>query len=93
MQATISEQIKSAVAEWARSAYDSDEIVVGTAAEDDVDDEEGIRFLVDYAVRHEGQWMVAEVWLQDGGIVSINDLGEGLPLDDATWPWPMAENS
>lgn len=93
MQEDLSDQIKSAVAAWARSAYDSNDIVVGIAAEDDIDDEDGIRYLVDYAVRQEGQWMVAEVWVQDGDIVNINDLGEGLPLDDADWPWPVAENN
>jgi len=93
MQKGLTVRIKSAVAEWARSAYESDEIVVGAAAEDDIDDEDGTRYLVDYAVRQEGQWLVAEVWVLDGKIVGINDVGEGLPLDDSDWPWPVVENS
>jgi hypothetical protein len=93
MQEELADQIKAAVAEWARTIYDSDEIVVGMAAEDEIDDEDGTRYLVDYAVRQEGQWLVAEVWVQDGDIVGINDLGEGLPLDNAEWPWPVAENN
>lgn len=92
MQEELADQIKAAVAKWARAAYGSDEIVIGTAAEDEIDDEDGTRYLVDYAVRQEGQWLVAEVWVQDGDIVDINDLGEGLPLDNAEWPWPVAEN-
>jgi hypothetical protein len=93
MQKGLTARIISAVARWARSTYDSDEVVVGAAAEDEMDIEDGMRYLVDYAVRQEGQWMVAEVWVQDGAIVGINDLGEGLPLDDADWPWPVVENS
>lgn len=93
MQEGLTARIKSAVVKWAWSTYDSDEVVVGAAAEDEIDDEDGTRYLVDYAVRQEGQWMVAEVWVQDGAIVGINDLGEGLPLDDADWPWPVVENS
>jgi hypothetical protein len=93
MQENLSEQIRSAVAKWAQSTYDNDEIVVGMAAEDEIDDEEGTRYLVDYAVRQEGQWLVAEVWVLGDSIVGINDLGEGLPLDDAEWPWPVVENN
>jgi hypothetical protein len=93
MQDRLADRIKSAVAKWARSAYKGGEIVVGMAAEDEVDDEDGTRYLVDYAVRQEGQWLVAEVWVQDDLIVSINDLGEGLPLDDSEWPWPVVENN
>ncbi len=93
MQEELASQIKAAVAEWAQSTYGSDEIVVGMAAEDEIDDEDGTRYLVDYAVRQEGQWLVAEVWVQDAAIVSINDLGEGLPLDNAEWPWPVVENN
>jgi hypothetical protein len=93
MQEDIAARIKSAVIKWAQSVYASDEIVIGMAAADDIDDEDGTRYLVDYAVRQEGQWLVAEVWVQNGVIVGINDLGEGLPLDDSEWPWPVAENN
>ena len=27
-----------------------------------------------------------------GAILNINDLGEGLPLDNAEWPWPAVED-
>ncbi|MGD2078677.1 MAG: hypothetical protein PVH18_09860 [Chloroflexota bacterium] len=93
MEEELLAQIKSAMVEWARTAYDSDEIVIGMAAEDDVDDEDGARYLVDFAVRQEGQWLVAEVWVAEGKILDINDLGEGLPLDNSEWPWPVAENN
>lgn len=93
MLENLPDRIRSAVAEWARSVYESDEIIVGMAAEDDIDDEDGTRYLVDYAARQEGQWMVAEVWVQDDAILGINDLGEGLPLENSEWPWPVAKNN
>lgn len=93
MQEELLARIKSAVAKWAKAAYDSDEIIIGMAAEDDIEDEEGTRYLVDYAVRREGQWLVAEVWVENNTILTINDLGEGLPLDNSDWPWPAVENN
>ncbi len=93
MQEELLAHIKSAVASWARAAYDSNEIVIGMAAEDEIDDEDGTRYLVDYAVRQEGQWLVAEVWVDNGAILNINDLGEGLPLDNSEWPWPVAKSN
>lgn len=100
MEATIEEQIKAAVLDWAILTYHTQEIVVGSAARDgaeysgisnsgaDVGEDDAGRYLVDYAVRAVGRWLVAEVWLNDQSIFSINDMGEGLPLEDARWPWP-----
>ena len=94
MQEELLAQIKSSVESWAQTTFASDEVIVGTASEDDAkDDEDGMRVLVDFAVRQEGRWMIAEVWMDDGVILSINDLGEGLPLDDSEWPWPAVEKS
>lgn len=93
MQEELLDRIKSSVESWARATFESDDVIVGLASEDDVeDDEDGTRFLVDFAVRQEGRWLVAEVWVDDGVILSINDLGEGLPLDGSEWPWPAVEN-
>ena len=50
--------------------------------------DEADRYLVDFAVRTVGRWLVAEVWVFDGRILGVNDIGEGLPLEDAVWPWP-----
>jgi hypothetical protein len=92
-------QIKAAVAEWASQSHGTNEIVIGMAAEDEdqedglEDDEEGERYLVDFAVRSVGHWLVAEVWVSDGAILGLNDLGEGLPIDGAEWPWPAEETS
>ena len=93
MQEEMLAQIKSAVTTWVRAAYAGDEVVIGMAAEDDIESDDGIRYLVDYAVRREGQWLLAEVWIKNGAILSINDVGEGLPLDNSEWPWPVNGNS
>jgi hypothetical protein len=93
MQEELLAQIRTAVIAWARATYDDHDVVVRMVAADDIEDEDGTRYLADYAVRREDQWQVAEVWVKDGEILNINDLGEGLPLDDAEWPWPAVENS
>jgi hypothetical protein len=86
-------KITAAVISWAKKSLDTDEIIVGSAAEDDIEDEEATRYLVDFAVRSVGHWSIAEVWVFDGKILSVNDLGEGLPLEDAGWPWTAEETS
>jgi hypothetical protein len=92
-------QIKTAVKDWASRSHNTNQIVIGMAAEDEDPedrleyDEEGERYLVDFAVRSVGNWLVAEVWVADGVILDINDLGEGLPIDGAEWPWPLEEPS
>jgi hypothetical protein len=96
MEATLEQQIKSAVLDWASLAYRTQEIIVGSAAQDGAEDHgagdsDADRYLVDYAVRAVGRWLVAEVWLTGQEIFSINDLGEGLPLDDIRWPWAIDE--
>jgi hypothetical protein len=85
-------RLQARVADWARMTYDTEDVVIGEAARDDDDDaapveEEAVRYLVDFAVRRIGFWSVAEVWVADGHVLSINDLGEGLPLDGTEWPW------
>ena len=106
MEATLEQQIKSAVMDWATLTYQTQEIIIGLAAQDGAEnigaenigaEEHGAgnsdsdRYLVDYAVRTIGRWLVAEVWLNGQEIFSINDLGEGLPLDDIRWPWTIDE--
>ena len=108
MLETLEQQIKSAVLDWATLTYHTQEIVIGSAAQDGADlidvehiegedhspeDDHSDRYLVDYAVRAVGRWLVAEVWLTGQEISSINDLGEGLPLDDIRWPWTIDETS
>lgn len=83
----LQRKIQRAVLEWARRHFNTDEVVIGQAAEDEADDDEATRYLVDFAVRSVGCWLVAEVWLDEGRILSVNDVGEGLPLEDPEWPW------
>ena len=84
METTITQTIQTAVILWARETHQTDDIVIADVSPDDEDPE---RYLVILAVRPLGYWLVAEAWLQDGGVEAINDLGEGLPLDDTEWPW------
>ena len=113
MEATLEQQIKSAVLDWATQTYRTPEIIIGSAARDgtehigadyigaehiegedhDAEDDDADRYLVDYAVRTVGRWLVAEVWLTGQQIFSINDLGEGLPLDDIRWPWVIDDST
>ncbi len=57
--------------------------MVGVIQEED--DEPG-RYLALIAAANQEGWQVAEVWLEDGDEMAINDLGEGLPLDDVNCP-------
>jgi hypothetical protein len=79
------QMIITAVTHWARETYQTQDILIADVSPDDEDPE---RYLVILAIRPLGYWLVAEAWLQDGGVEAINDLGEGLPLDDTAWPWP-----
>lgn len=91
MEEDLLTQIEAVVAEWVKRTYTPDEVVVGQVAAEEAEDDEANRYLVDFAVRSVGHWSVAEVWVADGRILSVNDLGEGLPLDNAQWPWPSEE--
>ena len=91
MESELTARIRTAVAVWAKKAYSADEVVIGMAGEDDIEDDEGTRYLVDFAARNVGHWLVVEVWVADGEILSVNDMGEGLPLDGGEWPWPLEE--
>ena len=91
MQEPLLKGIKLAVRTWAEALYETEAIVLGPVVLDDEDDEDAARYLVDYAVKQIGHWRVAEVWVDDGGrVLSIHNLGEGLPLGDATWPWSVS---
>jgi hypothetical protein len=39
------------------------------------------------AAANQSGWQAAELWLEHGVVVAINDLGEGVPPDDTPWPW------
>jgi hypothetical protein len=85
MDDNTAEQIGTAVTHWAQEKYRTNDIFI---ADISPDEEELERYLVILAARPLGYWLVAEAWLQDGRVEAINDLGEGLPLDDTAWPWP-----
>jgi len=85
-------QIKTAVMSWAERIFDTKDIILGAVTQDEPDEEEGDRYLVEFAVRSIGYWLIAEVWVASYEILNINDLGEGLPLEDVTWPWPYDQS-
>jgi hypothetical protein len=88
MADSLTSEIQAAVARWAGSRYATRDVVVGAASPDGEVDDDATRYLVDFGVRSVGYWQVAEVWVSPtGAIVTVNDLGEGLPLDEAPWPW------
>jgi len=84
MKDTITQTIETAVTHWARTEFHTDEIVIA-----DIDpDDEPEQYLVVLAVRPLAYWLAVEVWLSDGLVETINDLGEGVPLVEQAWPWP-----
>jgi hypothetical protein len=39
-------------------------------------------------LQNQSEQTAVEVWLNDGDVETVNNLGEGLPLEDMAWPWP-----
>ena len=84
MDTNTSQTIRTAVTHWARARFHTAEIVI---ADIDPDDEPEQYFVV-LAARPLAFWLAVEVWLSDGQVETINDLGEGVPLVEQAWPWP-----
>ena len=84
MDTTITKTIHTAVTDWARTRFNTDEIIIADINPDD----EPEQYLVVLAARPLAYWLAVEVWLRDGQVETINDLGEGLPLVEQPWPWP-----
>jgi hypothetical protein len=80
---SVETTIKTAVESWAKSYFDTIEVVSYVFADED----EPERYIVVLAARGLTEWQAVEVWLEAGAVVSINSLGEGVPPDDAVWPW------
>ena len=81
--------IREAITAWAQQVYATEAVFVGQITHEEALEEDGAqRYLVDLAIRPVGSWLVLEVWAAPGRVLTINDLGEGLPLDEAAWPWP-----
>jgi hypothetical protein len=97
MEEILEQKIVEAVRQWAADTYSDQEIVIGQVTldgDEELGDDDTIpeendadRYLVDFAVRSVGQWLVAEVWVNGRSVLGLNDLGEGLPLEDIDWPW------
>lgn len=78
------QQIKQAVISWAQQEYQAQEVVLGLI---EPDEDEPERWLVDFAIPTIPYWQVAEIWVEEGKIASVNDLGEGVPPEGIAWPW------
>lgn len=69
---------------WVKATYQTNQVVVAIIQEEG---DEPDRYLALIAAANQTGWQAAEVWLEDGTVVAINDLGEGIPPDGAAWPW------
>jgi hypothetical protein len=69
---------------WASDYYQTELVLVTITREEDDDPD---RFLALIAAANQPGWQAAELWLENGVVVAINDLGEGIPPDEAPWPW------
>lgn len=78
------QRIRQSVTNWAQTEYAVPEVVLGLV---EPDEDETDRWLVDFAVPTIPYWQVAEVWIEEGEITSVNDLGEGVPPEGITGPW------
>ena len=67
-----------------KAYYQTDQVVIAIIQEEG--DDPG-RHLALIAAANQAGWQVAEVWLEEGSVVTINDLGEGIPPDGVTWTW------
>ncbi len=76
--------IHQAALAWAKTYYRTEHAVIHILQEDD---DEPDRYLALIAAANQTGWQAAEVWLEDGTVVAINDLGEGIPPDGVAWPW------
>ncbi len=77
--------LRQAAERWAKAYYHTDQVAVHILQEED--DEAGRYLALVAAANQDAIWQAAEVWLEDGAVVAINDLGEGLPPEGVLWPW------
>jgi hypothetical protein len=83
MSDRMERKIKTAVAAWVREQFKTTDVVSYLFPDED----EADRYIVVFAVSGLDGWRAAEVWVENETVVSINDLGEGVPPDGAPWPW------
>lgn len=81
------ELVQTAVLEWAQQYYHTPDVEVYVFIDEDEDPE---RFVAVLAARGLDSWQAVEAWMEAGQVVSINDLGEGVPPDGVNWPWDDA---
>ena len=79
----LEDTIKTAVEIWAKDYFDTAEVISYVFEDEDESD----RYIVVLAARGLDEWQAVEAWVEADEVVSINSLGEGVPPDDALWPW------
>ncbi len=75
--------IKTAVATWLAEQFDFTDVVSYVFPDEDEVD----RYIVVFAAKGQDMWRVVEAWVENDAVVSINDLGEGVPPEGVAWPW------
>ncbi|MFO7683215.1 MAG: hypothetical protein R6X34_24535 [Chloroflexota bacterium] len=83
MSDRMAQKIKTAVAVWVREQFKTSDVVSYLFPDED----EAERYIVVFAVSGLDGWRAAEVWVENEAVVSVNDVGEGAPPDEAPWPW------
>lgn len=73
MTINLHDIVRAAAEAWAKEYFRVDQ-VVGYAFEDEGDDPG--RFVVSLAIPGFEEWQAAEVWTEDGQVLSINWVGE-----------------
>ena len=73
MNDTQIEQIQTAVSEHLTESYPNHDTPIHVTHDDDDDPD---RFIA--TVNVNGGWLAFEVWLEDGEVVAIAELGEGV---------------
>lgn len=83
MSDIVEHTIKTAVTTWLAEQLNITEVVSYVFPDED----EADRFIVVFAAKDQDMWRAVEAWVENDAVVSINDLGEGVPPEGVAWPW------
>ena len=75
MSDIVEHTIKTAVAIWLEGQLNITEVVSYVFPDED----EADRYIVVFAAKGQDMWRAVEAWVENDAVVSINDLGEGVP--------------
>lgn len=83
MSDILEHTIKMAVAGWVKVELEILDVVSYVFPDEDELD----RYIVVFAAKGQDMWRAVEAWVENDAVVSINDLGEGVPPEGVAWPW------